>query len=78
MLFLLEKDIKQNKPMSFNLFENIAGMLQGYSPYQCGLLGTCHVHYVIEGNGDVYPCDFYCLDEYCMCNINEVSFCFVK
>lgn len=60
--------------ISVNTFENIAGMLQGYPPYQCGMIGQCHVHYVIESNGYVYPCDFYCLDEYLLGNINEDSF----
>ncbi len=74
MYSLFEKDVLNNKPISINLFDNIAGMLQGYPPYQCGMLGICNIHYVVEGNGDVYPCDFYCLDKYCMGNIHSCSF----
>ena len=59
--------------MNVNLFENLAGMLKGYPPYQCGMLGTCSNQLVIEANGDVYPCDFYCLDEYLLGNIKDSS-----
>lgn len=54
-----------------NLFENLLGMLEGYPPYQCGMLGRCTVQYVVEANGDVYPCDFYCLDQYRLGNLKD-------
>lgn len=60
--------------ISVNLFDNLAGMLGGELPYQCGMIGKCFVQYVIESNGDVYPCDFYCLDEYCLGNLKDRSF----
>lgn len=60
--------------INVNLFDNLAGMLEGYPPYQCGMIGRCSVQYVIESNGDVYPCDFYCLDEYCLGNLKNHSF----
>ena len=60
--------------MSVNLFENIAGMMQGFPPYQCGYIGRCTTQFVIESNGDVYPCDFYCLDEKRLGNLNDLSF----
>ena len=28
------------------------------------MMGFCSVNGVIESNGDVFPCDFYVLDEY--------------
>ena len=33
------------------------------------MLGRCTVQYVVEANGDVYPCDFYCLDGYRLGNL---------
>ena len=54
-----------------NLFDNVLGMLLGYPPYQCGMLGRCTVQHVIEANGDVYPCDFFCLDEHRMGNLAD-------
>ena len=35
--------------------------------------GHCSHQLVIEGNGNVYPCDFYCLDEYLLGNVNDTS-----
>ncbi|MCR4855942.1 MAG: SPASM domain-containing protein [Erysipelotrichaceae bacterium] len=66
--------IKTGKPLNINLFENIAAMLEGYPPYQCGMLGRCSQQFVIEANGDVYPCDFYCLDEVRLGNLLDSSF----
>ena len=60
--------------INVNLFENLMAMLQGYYPYQCGMIGRCSPQQVVEANGDVYPCDFYCLDQYKMGNIQDLSF----
>ncbi len=59
--------------INVNLFENLTAMMQGSYPYQCGMIGRCIAQYVVEANGDVFPCDFYCLDEYRMGNIHESS-----
>lgn len=64
-----KKAYLKGKYLNVNLFENLMAILEGYYPYQCGMLGRCIAQYVIESNGDVYPCDFYCLDEYKMGNI---------
>ncbi len=69
-----EKEARKGNLISVNLFENLAGMMQGYPPYQCGMTGRCTVQYVVESSGDVYPCDFFCLDEYCLGNLKDVSF----
>lgn len=66
--------IRKHKVININLFDNLASMLQGMPPYQCGMLGKCQVSYIIEANGDVYPCDFYCLDQYKLGNIHLISF----
>jgi uncharacterized protein len=68
-----QKGLQQEKLIRVNLFENVLGMLMGQPPYQCGMLGRCTVQYVIEANGDVYPCDFYCLDEYRLGNLADAS-----
>lgn len=68
-----QKAFQQEKLIRVNLFENVLGMLMGHPPYQCGMLGRCTVQYVIEANGDVYPCDFYCLDEFRLGNLADAS-----
>lgn len=66
-----QKAAQQGRMVRVNLFENVLGMLMGHPPYQCGMLGSCTVQYVVESNGDVYPCDFYCLDEYLLGNLAD-------
>ena len=58
-----KKDLRQGGQISVSFFENLACLLQGMPPYQCGYNGRCTIQLVVESNGDVYPCDFYCLDE---------------
>lgn len=64
-----QRAAQQGQLVRVNLFDNVLGMLMGHPPYQCGMLGRCTVQYVVEANGDVYPCDFYCLDEYLLGNL---------
>ena len=66
-----KKVFESERLIHINLFEDLADMLEGYNPVQCGMTGRCTVQYVVEANGDVYPCDFYCLDEYKMGNIAD-------
>ncbi|MDP3387043.1 MAG: anaerobic sulfatase maturase [Eubacteriales bacterium] len=68
------KDIMDEKTVSIRLFENVLMMMMGYEPESCDMKGHCSIQYVIESNGNVYPCDFYCLDEYRIGNINQDSF----
>ena len=66
-------DFKKQKYMSVTLFDNILMMYKGNLPQQCGMLGKCYMQLVIEGNGNIYPCDFYVLDQYCCGNIVQDS-----
>lgn len=38
------------------------------------MAGQCSVQFVIEGDGGVYPCDFYVLDEWRMGTVGETPF----
>lgn len=67
-----KRALLQGRLVRVNLFDNLLGMLMGQPPYQCGMLGRCSVQYVIEANGDVYPCDFYCLDQYRLGNLADM------
>lgn len=61
-------------PVSIRNFDNYIGILLGKQPENCGMCGHCGNYFLIEGNGGVYPCDFYVLDQWCMGNINTSSF----
>lgn len=68
------KEALKGNVLNINTFENLASIIVNHHPYQCGLIGQCVIQNVIESNGDVYPCDFYCLDEYKLGNILNSSF----
>ncbi len=57
-------ELMRGHPVSIRLFDNILGMYLGRLPEQCGVYGRCQNQLVIEGDGSVYPCDFYVLDDY--------------
>lgn len=68
------RDYQQGNYVYIRFFENLVGMLLGYPPEACGMLGFCTVQYVVEADGGVFPCDFYVLDEYKLGNLNTDSF----
>ena len=67
------KDIKNGKFVEIRNFMDYITILKGYNPTSCGMNGFCNLNMLIESNGDVYPCDFYCLDYWKLGNINKNS-----
>ena len=67
-------ELKRGHYISIRHIDNLMLQLQGKAPELCGADGRCNLQYVIEGDGSVYPCDFYCTDEFCMGNINNDTF----
>lgn len=67
------EDLKKGRYTSISLFEDLLMIFQGRYPRTCGILGNCQLQMIIEGDGSVYPCDFYAIDEYCLGNINDDS-----
>lgn len=66
-------DFVKGDIMSVGLFDNLIPMYLGIQPSQCGMLGKCANQLVVEGDGGVYPCDFYVLDEYKIGDVNTDS-----
>lgn len=66
-------DYSSNNFISIRYFDNLRSMAKGNRPEMCGMLGFCAGQIVIEGNGTVFPCDFYCTDGWALGNINELS-----
>ncbi|MBR5741333.1 MAG: anaerobic sulfatase maturase [Firmicutes bacterium] len=66
--------IKKERPVSVRNFDNYLGILLGRRPENCAMCGRCGTYYLIEGDGSVFPCDFYVLDRWKMGNINDQSF----
>lgn len=60
--------------ISIRQFDNYCLLCRNQNAEQCGMNGICSNQFVVEGDGSVYPCDFYCTDEFYLGNINESSF----
>lgn len=67
-------DLLKNRYVSIRHIDNYIRILKGLPPESCNMNGRCGIQFVIEGNGDVYPCDFYALDEYRLGNVRDASF----
>lgn len=68
------RDIKRNRYVSIRQMDNFVALAKGGRAEQCGMNGVCAGGFVIEGDGTVFPCDFYCLDQYKLGNIKENGF----
>jgi len=71
---LYVKDYAGGNYVSIRQFDNYVRMYLGERPEQCGMAGHCSFQFVVEGGGDVFPCDFYCVDSWRLGNINETGF----
>lgn len=71
---LYVKDYVRHNYISIRQFDNWVRLYLGQPTEQCGIMGYCTHQYVSEANGNIYPCDFYCTDEFLLGNINEASF----
>lgn len=57
-------DLSRGEYLSVRHLDNWFAMFCGYPPEACNMSGHCSVQFVVEGDGSVYPCDFYVLDEW--------------
>lgn len=62
-------ELKNGNYISIKLFDDIVNLFVNRQVTACGMVGNCSIQYVIEGDGSVFPCDFYALDEYKLGNI---------
>ncbi len=51
--------------------DNYLDIIAGFPPENCAMCGTCGHYYVIEANGDIFPCDFYCKEEFKIGHITD-------
>jgi len=71
---LYVKDYVNGEYISIRQFDNFVRLFLGGNAEQCGMNGFCSRQFVVEANGNVYPCDFYCLDEWLLGNVNDSDF----
>ncbi len=65
------KDYVRGEYTSIRYFDNLVHLYLGNPTEQCGICGHCMHQFVAEGNGNIYPCDFYCTDKWLLGNIND-------
>ena len=67
------QDLIQGNYYSINTFDNYIHLLRGNPNTICGINGVCTEQLIVESNGNIYPCDFYTLDELLLGNINNMA-----
>lgn len=70
---LYYNDFMAGNYISIRFFDNLVNIAAGQPAEQCGTLGYCPGQLIIEGDGSVFPCDFYCVDYWRLGNIKEMS-----
>ena len=68
------QDLQKGEYISIRHLDNWLAILLGEPPESCDMTGRCSVQFVIEGDGGVYPCDFYVLDQWRLGTVGEKSF----
>lgn len=68
------QDLQKGEYVSIRHLDNWLAILLGEPPESCDMIGHCSVQFVIEGDGGVYPCDFYVLDQWRLGTVGEQSF----
>lgn len=66
-------DLEQGRYVSIRFFDDLLRRLLGLPPSSCAMAGSCGHYLVVEGDGALYPCDFYVLDDWYLGNIRENS-----
>ena len=67
-------DATKGNLISIGYFDDLLHLLCAEFPKTCGRLGRCGMHYVLEADGSVYPCDFYMMDAYYLGNLLQDDF----
>ena len=68
------QDLQRGEYVSIRHLDNWLTILMGEPAESCDMVGHCSVQFVIEGDGGVYPCDFYVLDQWRLGTVGEQSF----
>ena len=71
LLPLWIKEYESGNYISIKFFDDTYNYFIKGSPNLCGINGNCNNQSVVEADGSVYPCDFYCFDEYHTGNLAE-------
>lgn len=67
------RDLKEGTYVSIRNFDDYLRLMLGMSPGSCAASGACGSYLVVEGDGSLYPCDFFVLDQWCLGSIHKMS-----
>ena len=67
------RDWQRKNYYSIRMFEDLVFMDMGEMPSACAACGQCGASLVIEADGSVYPCDFYCTDAFMLGSVHNAS-----
>ena len=67
------RDWKAGRYISIRTFDDYLRLLLRMAPSSCAAAGSCGHYLVAEGDGGLYPCDFYVLDQWYLGNIHECT-----
>ncbi len=65
------RDWKSGRYISVRSFDDYVHLAMGLPAGSCATSGACGAYFVAEGDGSLYPCDFYCLDEWKLGRLGE-------
>lgn len=64
-------DWKNGCYTSIRLFDDHVHLAMGLPASTCSTSGICGAYLVVEGDGTLYPCDFYCLDRWSLGRVGD-------
>lgn len=67
------RDWERGEYHSVRLFEDYIHILLRDGSSTCATCGQCGAYFVVEGDGSVYPCDFFALDQWRLGRLGEQS-----
>lgn len=70
------QDFERGEQIYVREFNQWLDVLGGGQPQACVWVGRCSMQNVVEANGDIFPCDFYALDDCMVGNVQDESFQF--
>jgi len=70
---LWQKEAEKGNIIHVRLFDDLASIYFTGQGATCGISGRCSPQIIVEADGTVYPCDFYCLDQHKVSNLETNS-----
>lgn len=67
------RDWKNGQYHSVRLFDEYVNLMLGGPAVTCSTCGNCGAYFVVEGDGSVYPCDFFVLDKWRLGTLGQCS-----